>query len=204
MPPKRRKMAEASGCSQSKLGTDFPPGAIVWVKLGPSYGHWPCTIYENELPNPAKDENVNCSNVDLQRDPNFGSKQTERTDFKAAKRIRFFDDDKYEAYSVQNLSQLQAYQCAEKLDLIRAGIETFSVEKPNCLLDNATRRDQFIKDVELAEVLSMDCDPAVAQLLGELVHLDQPVNEDPEAPSTSSRPGRGKKGGSRGRGRKRP
>ncbi|XP_059098018.1 uncharacterized protein LOC131892246 [Tigriopus californicus] len=160
----------------------FQPGAIVWVHLGPSYGHWPATMRdESQIPT-LKDENINSSNIEMfetEKIVRAGHQERARTFPAARKFVKFFDDDPFETYPVPDESQLKPYICAEKLNLIRQGIEKFSIERDNCLLDNATRRDQFIKDVEMAEVLSMDCDPKVAELLGEMVFLDQPSAEMP-------------------------
>lgn len=167
----------------------------MWVDLGSSYGHWPGTIRDEAQIPTLKDENVNSSNIEM-HETEFESQQRRKVDtFKRAKWfVKFFDDDPFETYPVPNPSQLKPYLCPEKLDLIRQGIDKFSIEKPNCLLDNATRRDQFIKDVELAEVLSMDCDPKVAQLLGELVFLDEPSQtSESSSIQVNSKGKRGKK-----------
>ena len=70
-------------------------------------------------------------------------------------------------------SRVEPYSCPSKLAYIREGLKKFSEVSANKLVDNESTQNLLIKDVELAEVMT---DPEVAEILTELVHLD----EDPE------------------------
>ena len=72
-------------------------------------------------------------------------------------------------------SRVEPYSCPSKLAYIREGLKKFSEVSENKLMDNESTQNLLIKDVELAEVMT-DNDPEVAEVLTELVHLD----EDPD------------------------
>ena len=72
-------------------------------------------------------------------------------------------------------SRVEPYSCPSKLAYIREGVKKFSEVSANKLVDNESTQNLLIKDVELAEVMT-DNNPEVAEILTELVHLD----EDPE------------------------
>lgn len=97
--------------------------------------------------------------------------------------VKFFDDEKHEAYRVNDPKLVQKYSCDDKLDLIHQGLVRFANED----VDNKTlvepRLSQFIKDVEMAEVITDNC-PKVAKLLSETAYLDG----EPEPSLASAKP----------------
>lgn len=154
----------------------FKSGDIVWANLGISYGWWPAEIASGHKSNEDKKENVtsqaNCSQAS---DESVIS-------------VRFFDDEKFENYRLRDASLVKPYSCPEKLDLVASGMASLDEsyesngQKVNC--GNGTKQSQFIKDVEMAEVMT-DNDPRVAEILSNF-YLDK-VENTAEKPKPKKR-----------------
>lgn len=118
--------------------------------------------------------------------------------------VKFFDDDDFDVFRVRNLKSLKKYSGnKEKIKLIKAGIRKFSGDNsrskkggakaaPSAMgIDNLGRQSQFIKDIEMAEVMT-DNDPKVAEILTSIVYLDEEPNpagelaKNPEQSSSES------------------
>jgi len=78
--------------------------------------------------------------------------------------VRFFDDEKYDWYRLQEASRIQTYSCPDKITLIRDGLKKFQTGNKNSLFDAQARQAQLYKDIEMAEVLT-DNNPEVADIL---------------------------------------
>jgi len=78
--------------------------------------------------------------------------------------VRFFDDSDLEEVAVE-AGLVEAYSCKSKARHVRAGLARLEEGRRGAMGANL-RLAQFLKDVELAEVLT-DQDPAVVALLAE-------------------------------------
>jgi hypothetical protein len=175
----------------------FSIGDIVWADLGFSYGWWPA-----EVAKPKENKENADVNVEVSSTKNAAAAAPSDTDDSEVLHVKFFDDDNLERYRLPSASTLvKPYACKDRLELVRKGLMKFSVGG-DCgggvaknLGENRTRLSQFVKDVEMAEVMS-GSDPEVVELLQMHVDLDQEedVPEEVQQPKPTAK-GRGKKKG---------
>ena len=154
----------------------FEDGAIVWVNLGVSYGWWPAKLVLNEGKKRVADENDK-NNKNVAEDVELPSKDDSKT-----LKVQFFDDHPLEYYRLgEDASRLKAYSGdPDKLTLVLAGLVKLDESGLPAAQFASTRQSQFIKDVEMAEVLSGDADPEVVNLLSQYVLDSQPEEPKPK------------------------
>ena len=87
---------------------------IVWVNLGSSYGWWPGQVQDSSkkpvLPTDIFTEG---------QDDNCASELSD------TQHVKFFDDDKFDWYSVSDPTRIRPYSGKHKMKLIKDGVKKF-------------------------------------------------------------------------------
>ncbi|XP_043278032.1 mucin-17-like [Venturia canescens] len=111
-------------CDQTEI--NYLDGDIVWVKLGACWWPGQVTSFHN-LPEDIQ--------IEFQKKPLIAA-------------VKFFQEDTYEF--VKNLQQIYKYNCTQKDDFIRKGLDKYRTKSK----DGSSYMDKFPGDVEMAEKLT--------------------------------------------------
>ena len=102
--------------------------SIVWVKLGALHGWWPAIFQpETFLEKNRKD----FPDLEIQESTRKtgGESSTPFADRNpVCGYARFFDDDKFDVYSIRDPEDIKAYSCPDKLSTIRNGLKKFEAK----------------------------------------------------------------------------